>query len=133
MQWSDKLCTWMKAIFTRVMLIMMTVCTIWTISRTKWKCNTKESNKVLCSHYWCWIHHARKSSKWKSSDSLNGKHSACLHWRKTNYHGIFNHRYFVEWMERLFKALDDWGISNPVIVKDNVKYPSNLPESSPKG
>ena len=49
-----------------------------------------------------------------------------------DYHGMFDTKYFVEWMVKLLEALDKRDIRNAVIVMDNAKYHKTLPEGTPK-
>ena len=49
-----------------------------------------------------------------------------------DYHGMFDHAYFVGWMGKLLQALKDRNISNAIIVMDNAKYHKKLPEDVPK-
>ncbi len=49
-----------------------------------------------------------------------------------DYHGMFDHAYFVGWMGRLLQALKDRNISNAMFVMGNAKYHKKLPEDVPK-
>ena len=49
-----------------------------------------------------------------------------------DYHGMFNHDYFVVWMGKLLQCLKDRGIYNAIIVMDNAKYHKKLPEECPR-
>ncbi|ETV81163.1 hypothetical protein H257_05750 [Aphanomyces astaci] len=49
-----------------------------------------------------------------------------------DYHGMFDHTYFVTWFGRLLDALADRGISNTIIVMDIAKYHKCLPEATPR-
>jgi hypothetical protein len=49
-----------------------------------------------------------------------------------DYHGMFNHDYFVAWMDKLLRALERRGIRNCVIVMDNAKYHKKLPVDVPR-
>ncbi|GMF14921.1 unnamed protein product [Phytophthora fragariaefolia] len=42
------------------------------------------------------------------------------------------HDYFVNWMDTLLQALENWGLTGCIIVMDNAKYHKALPESTPK-
>ncbi|ETV76547.1 hypothetical protein H257_09549 [Aphanomyces astaci] len=50
-----------------------------------------------------------------------------------DYHGMFDHAYYVGWFQRLLDELDEIRVSNALIVMDNAKYhkgrPSNTPQS----
>ncbi|RHY54856.1 hypothetical protein DYB28_008742 [Aphanomyces astaci] len=50
-----------------------------------------------------------------------------------DYHGMFNHAYYVGWFQRLLDELDEIRVSNALIVMGNAKYhkgrPSNTPQS----
>ncbi|ETV64793.1 hypothetical protein H257_18369 [Aphanomyces astaci] len=50
-----------------------------------------------------------------------------------DYHGIFNHAYFVNWMKELMDELDVLGTSGAVIVMDNASYHKGVPHDTPKG
>ncbi|RHZ13234.1 hypothetical protein DYB37_011186 [Aphanomyces astaci] len=50
-----------------------------------------------------------------------------------DYHGIFDHAYFVAWVQRLLDEADSLGKSNAIIVLDNAKYHKGLPDNTPKG
>lgn len=43
-----------------------------------------------------------------------------------DYHGMFNHDYFVGWMEKLLACLDARGLEHCRIVMDNAKYHKKL-------
>ncbi len=49
-----------------------------------------------------------------------------------DYHGMFNHDYFVGWMRKLLDALRAREISNAIIVMDNAKYHKKLPPDTPR-
>ena len=49
-----------------------------------------------------------------------------------DYHGMFDTKYFVKWMQTLLDTLSGMGIQNAVIVMDNAKYHKTLPEGTPK-
>ena len=49
-----------------------------------------------------------------------------------DYHGMFDHNYFVNWMKKLLQVLKDRNISNAVIVMDNAKYHKKLPDDVPR-
>lgn len=49
-----------------------------------------------------------------------------------DYHGMFNHEYFVQWMEKLIQALKVRNINNAIIVMDNAKYHKKLPDTTPR-
>jgi hypothetical protein len=49
-----------------------------------------------------------------------------------DYHGMFCHDYFVDWMDKLLSSLDKRGLSNCLIVLDNAKYHKVLPTTTPK-
>ena len=48
-----------------------------------------------------------------------------------DYHGMFNHTYFVTWMNKLFDALEKINIKNALIIMDNAKYYKMLPQDTP--
>jgi transposase len=50
-----------------------------------------------------------------------------------DYHGMFNHAYFVKWMAVLLAALSARGIVGATIVMDNASYHCKLPDDTPKG
>ena len=50
----------------------------------------------------------------------------------SNYHGMFNVKYFNDWMTRLLYALEVRNINNMIIVMENAKYHQSLPETTPK-
>ena len=50
-----------------------------------------------------------------------------------DYHGMFDAKYFVEWMKALLVALRRRGIKNALIVMGNTKHRKMLPEGAPKG
>lgn len=52
--------------------------------------------------------------------------------QKADYHGMFCHDYFVNWMDTLLQALENRGLAGCIIVMDNAKYHKALPESTPK-
>ncbi|KAE9301579.1 hypothetical protein PF008_g22716 [Phytophthora fragariae] len=52
--------------------------------------------------------------------------------QKADYHGVFCHEYFVNWMDTLLQALENRGLAGCIIVMDNAKYHKALPESTPK-
>ena len=39
-----------------------------------------------------------------------------------DYHGMFDHAYFVQWMKKLLLALKNRNITNALIIMDNAKY-----------
>lgn len=49
-----------------------------------------------------------------------------------DYHGMFDHDYFVGWMTKLLAVLVRRGIANAIIVMDNAKYHKKLPSEVPK-
>ncbi len=49
--------------------------------------------------------------------------------RRQDYHGMFDHKYFVGWMEKLFQCLDKEGISNAPIIMENARYHKVLGEA----
>lgn len=49
-----------------------------------------------------------------------------------DYHGMFNHTYFVTWMRKLLNALRTRGIQNAIIVMDNAKYHKQKPSDTPR-
>ncbi|RHY46117.1 hypothetical protein DYB30_005155 [Aphanomyces astaci] len=54
--------------------------------------------------------------------------------RKTkDYHGMFNHAYFVTWMKELMDELGVLGKSGAVIIMDNASYQKGVPHDTPKG
>jgi hypothetical protein len=48
------------------------------------------------------------------------------------FHGKFCHGYFVEWMDKLLSSPNKMGLSNCIIVLDNVKYHEVRPPETPK-
>ena len=44
---------------------------------------------------------------------------------------MFNHDYFVRWLEKLLEALDARGVKNAVIVMDNARYHKKQPADTP--
>lgn len=52
--------------------------------------------------------------------------------RTKDYHGMFDNKYYIQWMKKLLKALRDENIENCDIIMDNAKYHINLPQSTPK-
>lgn len=49
-----------------------------------------------------------------------------------DYHGMFDHDYFVAWMARLLDELDALGIRNSIITMDNAAYHKCLPDNTPR-
>ena len=49
-----------------------------------------------------------------------------------DYHGMFNHSYFVGWVRKLMGALKKQNIENTIIIVDNAKYPQKLPDDAPR-
>ncbi len=49
-----------------------------------------------------------------------------------DYYGMFNHEYFVDWMQKLLDALESRNIENAIIVMENAKYHKKLPGDTPK-
>jgi len=56
----------------------------------------------------------------------NGKHET------KDYHGMFDHDYYVEWFAGLLTELKAMGVVNAVIVLDNAKYHKGKPKDTPK-
>ncbi|RHY49106.1 hypothetical protein DYB38_009831 [Aphanomyces astaci] len=48
-----------------------------------------------------------------------------------DYHGMFDHAYYVKWFGRLLDEMDASGVTKALIVLDNAKYHKCLPESTP--
>ena len=48
-----------------------------------------------------------------------------------DYHAMFNHDYFVQWMTRLLEALKDRNVRNCIITMDNAKYHRVFPPDVP--
>ncbi|OQR89505.1 hypothetical protein THRCLA_22677 [Thraustotheca clavata] len=58
----------------------------------------------------------------------------CWHTKQTwDYHGMFNHKYFVEWFKCLLDQLAHIGKENVAIVLDYALYHKELPLDTPKG
>ncbi|RHY84188.1 hypothetical protein DYB28_002388 [Aphanomyces astaci] len=55
------------------------------------------------------------------------------HRQTKDYHGMFNHAYFVNWMKELMDELDFLGKSGALIVMDNASYHKGVPSDTPKG
>jgi len=49
-----------------------------------------------------------------------------------DYHGMFDHHYFVAWMGKLPAALRSRNITNAIIVMDNAKYHKKFPKIHPE-
>jgi len=49
-----------------------------------------------------------------------------------DYHGMFNHDYFLNWMRRLLDDLKERQIENAIIVMDNARYHKKKPPSTPQ-
>jgi hypothetical protein len=49
-----------------------------------------------------------------------------------DFHGMFNHEYFVKWMATLLATLKERKIENAIIVMDNAKYHKKLPNNIPR-
>ncbi|KAF0707795.1 hypothetical protein DYB28_016012 [Aphanomyces astaci] len=50
-----------------------------------------------------------------------------------DYHGMFNHKYFTTWFEKLMDEVEELGWSSAVFVMDNAKYHKGKAPSTPKG
>ncbi|RHZ15510.1 hypothetical protein DYB31_014129 [Aphanomyces astaci] len=50
-----------------------------------------------------------------------------------DYHAMFDHAYFVDWIKQLMDELDLLGKTGVVIVMDNASYHKGLPPTTPKG
>jgi len=50
-----------------------------------------------------------------------------------DYHGMFNHEYFVSWFRGVLDQLDGLGLRDVIIVMDNASYHKGLPPDTPKG
>ncbi|RHZ00243.1 hypothetical protein DYB37_011772 [Aphanomyces astaci] len=50
-----------------------------------------------------------------------------------DYHSMFDHDYFVDWIKQLMDELDLLGKTGAVIVMDNASYHNGLPLATPKG
>ncbi|RHY94243.1 hypothetical protein DYB35_001234 [Aphanomyces astaci] len=48
-----------------------------------------------------------------------------------DYHGMFNHEYYVTWFGKLLNELDALHVVNAWIVMDNAKYHKGLPSDTP--
>ncbi|RLO04912.1 hypothetical protein DYB28_015456, partial [Aphanomyces astaci] len=48
-----------------------------------------------------------------------------------DYHGMFNHAYYVKWFGRLLDEMDASEVTKALIVLDNANYHKGLPESTP--
>ncbi|RHY99869.1 hypothetical protein DYB35_012153 [Aphanomyces astaci] len=48
-----------------------------------------------------------------------------------DYHGMFNHDYFVKWFNSLLDELDALGVQGAYIVMDNAKYHKGRPQGTP--
>ncbi|RHZ13370.1 hypothetical protein DYB31_016041, partial [Aphanomyces astaci] len=48
-----------------------------------------------------------------------------------DYHGMFNHEYFIKSFESLLNKLATLGIQNAYIVMDNAKYHKGRPQGTP--
>ena len=49
-----------------------------------------------------------------------------------DYHGMFNHEYFVVSMTKFLEVLKERNVSNTIIVMDNTKYHKKLPKEVPR-
>lgn len=49
-----------------------------------------------------------------------------------DYHGMFDHEYFVGWMKKLLLSLKERNISNAIIIMDNAKYHKKLSNDVPR-
>ncbi|OQR85420.1 hypothetical protein ACHHYP_20577 [Achlya hypogyna] len=73
------------------------------------------------------------------SDSPSESHVLGLHVftggkkQVKDYHGMFHHRYYVDWFSGLLDQLDAIGKTGVVIVLDNASYHKGLPDNTPKG
>lgn len=52
--------------------------------------------------------------------------------QKKDYHAMFDHEYFAGWMKKLLAALEKLNIRQTVIVMDNAKYHTVLPDAIPR-
>ena len=52
--------------------------------------------------------------------------------KKKDYHGIFDHHYFVAWMRKFLATLRSKNITNAIIVMENAKYHKKFPEGKPR-
>ncbi|RHY18245.1 hypothetical protein DYB36_012825 [Aphanomyces astaci] len=50
-----------------------------------------------------------------------------------DYHAMFNHTYFVKWLERAMECVEALGQTGVVFVMDNAKYHKGLPDDTPRG
>ncbi|OQR86055.1 hypothetical protein ACHHYP_11058 [Achlya hypogyna] len=50
-----------------------------------------------------------------------------------DYHGMFNHTYFVRWLKRAMDAVEAAGMHGVVFVMDNAKYHKGMPADTPRG
>ncbi|GMF53649.1 unnamed protein product [Phytophthora fragariaefolia] len=50
--------------------------------------------------------------------------------QKADYHSMFCHDYFVNWMDTLLQALENRGLTGCIIAMDNAKYHKALPDSA---
>ncbi|RHY46144.1 hypothetical protein DYB38_010865 [Aphanomyces astaci] len=50
-----------------------------------------------------------------------------------DYHAMFNHTYFVKWLERAMDCVEALGQTGVVFVMDNAKYHKGLPDDTPRG
>jgi len=48
-------------------------------------------------------------------------------------HGMFDSVHFIKWMKKLLEALAARNVQNSLIVMDNAKHHTSLPEGTPKG
>ncbi|OQR85731.1 hypothetical protein ACHHYP_20551 [Achlya hypogyna] len=73
------------------------------------------------------------------SDGPDDSHVLGLHIFKggrnqpKDYHGMFDHAYFVKWFAGLLDQLDALGKVGAIIVLDNASYHIDLPDNTPKG
>ena len=49
-----------------------------------------------------------------------------------DFHGMFDSTYFISWMQNMLDSLETINMHNAVIVTDNTKYHSSLPENTPQ-
>jgi len=50
-----------------------------------------------------------------------------------DYHGMFDHAYFIKWFECLLNQIKALGKENAIIIMDNASYHKGLPLETPKG
>ncbi|KAF0703885.1 hypothetical protein AaE_015209 [Aphanomyces astaci] len=50
-----------------------------------------------------------------------------------DYHGMFNHTYFVDWFAKAMDSVEALGKTGVIFVMDNAKYHKGLPADTPRG